>query len=74
MLGEREGDGRGAESYDLEKAWPSTNHSILSGLGCDYVSRRKPGPLYIQYYLILSHTIFGDLHTYRARQALALFS
>jgi hypothetical protein len=23
--------GRGAKSYDLEKAWPSINHSILSG-------------------------------------------
>ncbi len=26
----REGGERGAESYDLKKAWPSINHSILS--------------------------------------------
>jgi hypothetical protein len=25
------GDGRGAKSYDREKAWPSINHSILPG-------------------------------------------
>jgi hypothetical protein len=24
------GGGRGAESYDHKKAWPSVNHSILS--------------------------------------------
>ncbi len=28
---EREGDGRGAKSYDVEKAWSSVNNSILSG-------------------------------------------
>jgi len=25
------GVGRGAKSYDLQEAWPSINHSILSG-------------------------------------------
>ncbi len=30
LLGEG-GGGRGAESYDREKAWPSINHTILSG-------------------------------------------
>ena len=35
-LAERGGgrSGRGAESYDSEKAWPSINHSILSGDLC----------------------------------------
>jgi hypothetical protein len=27
---EGEGGGRGAESYDRKKAWPSINHSLLS--------------------------------------------
>ena len=27
-----EGGGRGAESYDRRKAWPSINRSILSGI------------------------------------------
>jgi hypothetical protein len=29
--GREGGGGRGAESYDSEKAWPCINHSILSG-------------------------------------------
>ncbi len=28
------GDGRGARSYDGEKAWPSINYSVLSGYIC----------------------------------------
>jgi hypothetical protein len=28
--GEGGEDGRGAKSYDREKAWPSRNHSLLS--------------------------------------------
>jgi hypothetical protein len=30
LMGEGEGGGCGAESYDRKKAWPSINHSILS--------------------------------------------
>jgi hypothetical protein len=30
-MGEGEGVGRGAESYDCKKAWSSINHSILAG-------------------------------------------
>jgi len=36
-----EGGGRGAESYDRNKAWSSINHTILSGLKC-----RIPGCKY----------------------------
>jgi hypothetical protein len=31
LTGEGGGGGRGAASYESEKAWPSINHSILSG-------------------------------------------
>jgi hypothetical protein len=31
-----EGGWRGAKSYDREEAWPSINHSILSGLKTPY--------------------------------------
>ncbi len=31
LTGEGERGGRGTKSYDPEKAWPSINHSILSG-------------------------------------------
>ncbi len=30
LTGEGGGGGRGAKSYDREKAWPSINHSVLS--------------------------------------------
>ncbi len=38
--------GREAKSYDREKAWPSTNHSILSGrkigeIGIDWKERKR---------------------------------
>jgi hypothetical protein len=35
------GGGRGARSYDREKAWPSTNNSILSGAYCRRYHRFK---------------------------------
>ncbi len=31
------GDGRGAKSYDREKAWPSLNHSIISEYSNIYI-------------------------------------
>jgi hypothetical protein len=31
LTGEGKGGGRGAKSYNVEKAFPSINHSILSG-------------------------------------------
>jgi hypothetical protein len=34
--GEGGGGGRGAKSYDGEKAWSSTKHSILSGVNSCY--------------------------------------
>ncbi len=40
-------DGREAESYDLEKAWPSINHSILSGLDTEAEFKEKHGELTI---------------------------
>ncbi len=30
LTGEGEGGGRGANTYDCKKAWPSINHSVLS--------------------------------------------
>jgi hypothetical protein len=32
LTGEGGGGGRGAEQYDLKKAWSSINHSILSAV------------------------------------------
>jgi hypothetical protein len=38
------GGGRGAESYDCKKAWPSLNHSMLSGCHAPRSSElKKPG-------------------------------
>ncbi len=36
--GEGGGGGRGAESYDRKKAWPSVSHSVLSGWPCSLYS------------------------------------
>jgi hypothetical protein len=32
------GGGRGAESYDCKKAWPSINRSMLSDPRCEYTA------------------------------------
>jgi hypothetical protein len=43
LTGEGERGGRGAESYDRKKGWPSINHSLLFGLvaGRDWADDRQ---------------------------------
>jgi hypothetical protein len=57
-MAEGGGDGRGAKSYDSEKAWPSVNHSILSGGGeilvADITVLRWP-----KYFLLCTSFAFG---------------
>ncbi len=39
-MGEGEGGGRGAESFDRKKAWLSMNHLILAGSFHSYIQKR----------------------------------
>jgi hypothetical protein len=73
LLTGEEGRGRGAESYDRKKAWPSLNHSILSVPGeprwrAGEIWRTAGRTLDFPLYVLFVNAFLSVLALYRKRK------